>query len=71
MTSGLSGVSPGPDDDDDATGATEPEDLTLRASQRTTTDEGASTEHGNGAGAPTWSYEEQFKQVGDNLLPLP
>ncbi|PAV78942.1 hypothetical protein WR25_04704 [Diploscapter pachys] len=72
---GLSGISPGPDDDcedgEGQTGSVEPEDLTLGSIRRTASrsdDLGGHDGNGtNGAGSnggpPTWSYEEQFKQL--------
>ncbi|KAK6018990.1 hypothetical protein OSTOST_15392 [Ostertagia ostertagi] len=82
LTGGLSGVSPGPDEEDEIENSTttEPEDLTMRyglppcfgalcngfigkgVSQRCTLED----HHGEGGtslGGPSWSYEEQFKQV--------
>ncbi|VDM71652.1 unnamed protein product [Strongylus vulgaris] len=64
LTSGLSGVSPGPEDEDENenSAATEPEDLTMSFRKDSKSDD----QHGEGGGSlgggPSWSYEEQFKQ---------
>lgn len=65
LASGMSGVSPGPDDDDDENGANgEPEDLTLGLRKDTAIKTEETIENSlGGAGNPTWSYEEQFKQL--------
>ncbi|KIH68709.1 hypothetical protein ANCDUO_00950 [Ancylostoma duodenale] len=65
LTSGLSGVSPGPDEEEENenSGTTEPEDLTMSFRKDTKIED----QHGEGGGSlgggPSWSYEEQFKQV--------
>ncbi|KAK6024436.1 hypothetical protein OSTOST_09752 [Ostertagia ostertagi] len=64
LTGGLSGVSPGPDEEDEIENSTttEPEDLTMSFRK----DAKLEDHHGEGGtslGGPSWSYEEQFKQV--------
>ncbi|CAJ0593392.1 unnamed protein product [Cylicocyclus nassatus] len=65
LTSGLSGVSPGPEDEEENENgaATEPEDLTMSFRKDSKTED----QHGDGGGSlgggPSWSYEEQFKQL--------
>ncbi|XGW20332.1 hypothetical protein V3C99_003833 [Haemonchus contortus] len=64
LTGGLSGVSPGPDEEDEMeNGATtEPEDLTMSFRK----DPKLEDHHGEGGtslGGSSWSYEEQFKQL--------
>ncbi|KJH44160.1 hypothetical protein DICVIV_09818 [Dictyocaulus viviparus] len=63
LAGGLSGVSPGPDDDDDIehSSITEPEDLTMSFRKDSKLDD----HHEGGSalgGGSSWSYEEQFKQ---------
>ncbi|CAD6186115.1 unnamed protein product [Caenorhabditis auriculariae] len=64
LASGLSGVSPGPEDEDeDHSAAIEPEDLTLGFRKEHLKSEDHTHENSSNGGGPTWSYEEQFKQL--------
>ncbi|WKX92843.1 hypothetical protein Q1695_010685 [Nippostrongylus brasiliensis] len=64
LTSGLSGVSPGPDEEDEMenSATTEPEDLTMSFRKEGKIDD-HHTESTTSLGASSWSYEEQFKQL--------
>ncbi|RCN51353.1 hypothetical protein ANCCAN_02506 [Ancylostoma caninum] len=65
LTSGLSGVSPGPDEEEENenSGTTEPEDLTMSFRKDTKIEDQHAEGGGSLGGGPSWSYEEQFKQV--------
>ncbi|ETN86538.1 hypothetical protein NECAME_05942 [Necator americanus] len=64
LTSGLNGVSPGPDEDEDNenSATTEPEDLTMSFRKDSKIDDQHGESGGSLGGGPSWSYEEQFKQ---------